>query len=191
MPDDMHHLSAWLQPLMVRLAGEMRLEAAVPLVVDKLHEDRDWLDEECQRTLIKIGTDSVVEGIYDAFLVAPWHFRLHSAGSLAGIHSDLCVTRCLDLLREEDEDGDLQVELGRALLAHFAYNALEPMRQLVLQRRNDAEVLPVQEELVVAATLMGVEFPEYVEWKQEVEDTTQWRRRVLAEECGLAEDPTE
>jgi len=191
MPDDMHHLSAWLQPLLVRLAGEMRLEPAVPLVVDKLHEDRDWLDEECQRALIKIGTDSVVEGIYDAFLVAPWHFRLYSAGSLAGIHSDLCVTRCLELLREEDEDGDLQVELGRALLAHFAYNAVEPMRQLVLQRRNDAEMLPVQEELVVAATLMSVEFPEYVEWKQEVEDTTLWRRRVLSEECGLAEDPTE
>lgn len=186
-PEDPQDLLAWLQPLMVRLAGEMRLERAVPLIVDKLHEDYDWLAEECQRSLIRIGTDNVVEAIFDAFPVAPWHFRLYASGSLAGIHSDPCVRRCLDLFGEED-DGDLQVELGRALLSHFAFDAVEPMRQLILQRRNDAEVLAIQEELITACTLMGVEFPEFQEWKDEVADTRQWRRRALIEQWGLSED---
>lgn len=186
-PDDTHQTLAWMQPLAARLAGEMRLEAAVDLLVGKLHEDYDWLDEECQRALVKLGTDGVVESIVETFPVAPWHFRLYASGALAGIHSDRSVVRCLDLLREED-DGDLQVELGRALLSHFAYDAVEPMRQLILQRRNDAEILAVQEELITACMLMGVEFPEFAQWKEEVEDTSQWQRRVLSEEldsrCG-------
>jgi hypothetical protein len=180
-PDDTHETMAWMQPLAARLAGEMRLEAAASLLVGKLHEDYDWLDEECQRALVKIGTDSVVEAIADTFPVAPWHFRLYAAGSLAGIHSNRSVIRCLDLLREED-DGDLQVELGRALLSHFAFDAVEPMRQKILDRRNDAQILAVQEELVTACTLMGVEFPEFAQWKEEVENTAQWQRRVLSEE---------
>ena len=37
----------WLEPLMVYLAGEMRYEPAVPLIIGKLHEDSEVLGEEC------------------------------------------------------------------------------------------------------------------------------------------------
>jgi HEAT repeat protein len=186
-PDDANELLTWLQPLLVRLAGEMRLEPAVPLLIDRLHEDDDWLNEECQRSLAKIGTDETVERIAEAYPVSHWSFRLFASSALAEIHSDRCVTTCLDLLREED-DGDLQIELGRALLSHFAYDAVEPMRQMVLDRRNDPEILAVQEELVTACLLMGVAFPELQQWKDEIEDTRLWRRRALMEQWDVLED---
>ena len=50
----------------------MRLEPAVPLLVDKLHEDGDWLNEESLWALIKIGTDSVVKGLTDEYLATGW-----------------------------------------------------------------------------------------------------------------------
>ena len=64
----------WLEPLMVYLAGEMRYEPAVPLIIGKLHEDSEVLGEECLDALVKIGTDSVICGVGEAFPSAPWSF---------------------------------------------------------------------------------------------------------------------
>ncbi len=187
LPEDPHHFLNCFVPLVVRLAGQLRLDCAVPSITDKLHEEHDWLNEECQRALIKIGTDDVVAAIVEAFPVAPWQFRLYAAGVLAGIHSDRCVTSSLVLLREEN-DGDIAIELGRALLSHFAYDAVTPMRRMILARRNEAEILTLQEELITACTLMGVDFPEFLEWKDEVVDTAQWRRRALREQWATTEE---
>ena len=54
--DVSHHQMGWLEPLAVRLAGRLRLESAIPLIIKKLHEDGDVLCEECSEALIRIGT---------------------------------------------------------------------------------------------------------------------------------------
>ncbi len=122
LPEDPHHVLNWFVPLVVRLAGQLRLDRAVAPITAKLHEEHNWLNEECQRALVKIGTDDVVAAIVEAFSVASWQFRLYASGALAGVHSDHCVTSSLALLREEN-DGDIEIELGRALLSHLAYDA--------------------------------------------------------------------
>ena len=50
----------WMATYAVMLAGEMRLIDAVPLIVAKMHSDADFLLEECEFALSKIGTDAVV-----------------------------------------------------------------------------------------------------------------------------------
>ena len=62
----------WLEPLTVRLAGDMRLLAAIPLLVQKLHEDGDLLNQECERALWKIGTDAVVEAVSADYAKSEW-----------------------------------------------------------------------------------------------------------------------
>lgn len=178
------HPMAFMEPLTVRLAGEMRLQAAVPLVIGKLREDADWLSEECKRALKKIGSDGVVKAIAEDFPKADWSFRLYSAAVLEGIHSDLCVESCLNLLRQE-KDKDIQTELGQAALSHFADEVVEPVRQLILHREMDSELLHLEENLVTTCTLMEVDFPELERWKEETRDTTAWRRKLLAQKCDL------
>ena len=47
LDDYSHHPMKWLEPLVVRLAGQAHLESTIPLIVAKLHEDGDLLNEEC------------------------------------------------------------------------------------------------------------------------------------------------
>jgi len=102
-----------LESLTVRMAGEMRLESAVPLIVKKLHEHDDLLHEEGERALWKIGTDDVVEAVGADYVQADWSYRLFANSVLECIHSDLTVAKCLELLPNE-EDTDLRVWLGQA-----------------------------------------------------------------------------
>ena len=52
----------WMQCFAARMAGEMRLEAAVPLLIAKLEQfvDADFMDEQCSRALVQIGGDDTI-----------------------------------------------------------------------------------------------------------------------------------
>lgn len=157
---------SWMEPLLVKLAGEMRFEAAIPLIVEKLKIDADYLNEQCVEALTKIGTNEVVEAVYAPFADEEWVYRLYASGALENIHSDLCVRRCLELLAVE-EDENIMIDLGMAALSHFAGEAIEPVRQLILEVEWDPEVGELQEQLVIVSELMGRHFPELDEWKED------------------------
>ncbi len=109
----------WLEPLMVRFAGLLRLEAAVPLIVGKLHEDDDLLAESCIEALSRIASDTVVAAVAEDFADAKRHFRLYATDVLESVHSDLAVQKSLDLMARE-RDRHIQERLAHAALSHFA-----------------------------------------------------------------------
>lgn len=166
---------AWLECFVVRLAGEMRLEAALPMLVEKLKADGgDLLNEECQRSLAKIGTDAAVEAICRDFASAPWHYRLYAAGSLSYIRSDLVVAKCLELLGHERSGDLIEADLILATLANFSDEGIERARQFTLTGNHE-----VRTELLAAATLLGVSFPELERWKaQQKQDAVERKRRA-------------
>ena len=169
----------WMECFAARMAGEMRLEAAVPLLVGKLKGDGgDSLNQECERTFVKVGTDAAVEAVCQGFAAAPWHYRLYASGSLADIRSDLVVTKSLELLEQEQSGEMVEANLIRATLQNFSSDGIE--RACRYTRAGDLEV---RRELLAAATLIGVSFPELAEWKAEekrrMEDRRQRRRVVL------------
>ena len=52
MEDYSHSPMKWMEPLVVRLAGQAHLESTIPLLVTKLLEDGgDILNEECAEAL--------------------------------------------------------------------------------------------------------------------------------------------
>lgn len=53
----------WMEPLVVRLAGEARLKSTIPLSITKLIEDGKLLNEECAQSLTQIGTPAMLEAI--------------------------------------------------------------------------------------------------------------------------------
>jgi hypothetical protein len=163
----------WVECFAARLAGEMRLEAAVPFLVGKLKDDGgDLMNEECQRSFVKVGTDAAVDTICQGFTAAPWHYRLYASSSLACIRSDLVVAKCLELLQQEQSGEMVEANLIRATLQNFSSDGIERGRQYTLA--GDKEV---RRELLAAATLTGVAFSELEEWRDQERRAAEDRRR--------------
>ncbi len=185
--EDYHHNPMkWLEPLMVRLAGEIQLDSTVPMLVATLVEDGgDLLNEECARALSRIGTPTVVSAVSEIYTESPHHFRLYAIGPLENIHSDLAVETCLKLLQREKDTG-IRVNLGFALLSHFSEKGIEEVRQLLLGRTLDSESRGLRNCLVENCTIMGERFPEYDEWKAAQRTESEEHRRQIEE---LEDDP--
>ncbi|KKO20996.1 MAG: hypothetical protein DCC43_12465 [Candidatus Brocadia sp.] len=166
----------WMTPLIVALAGKMRLTSAVPLIIEKLKIDSDFLAEECMFALSRIGTDSVIEAVSDVFSDTDSHFRSYASGIFRRIHSDLSVKRSLAFL-EKEEDYGIRTMLGMALLNNFAYDGLEIVRKLIIDEIYEPFITDLQEDLIIACTIMEERIPEYEEWKEAV-----GQRRAKAEE---------
>jgi SEC-C motif len=174
----------------IRLAGEMRLKAAVPALVELLKQDDEWLNEECERALTRIGGDDMTGLISHEFPTADWHFRLYGATVLEHTHSDLVVEKCLELF-DQEKDETIKVELGQALLAQFATEAIEPIRQFILQSTLDPEILDLRETLIAVSNVLGTDFPEREKWNSDQQTSREQRRRLFAEKYGLASQVVE
>lgn len=159
-----HNPMKWMEPLMVRLAGLLQMEAAIPAILGKLHEDDDVLAGHCIYALSRIGTDAVLAAVAGDFANAERHFRLYAANVFDNIHSDLAVEKTVSLLAGE-EDRQIRQDLAHAALSQFAWEATEPVRQLLRSQRLDFELRDLRDYLVETCTIMDVRFPEFDEWR--------------------------
>lgn len=176
--DDSNYPMNWLEPLAVRLAGQARLESAIPLIVAKLHEDADLLSQECAEALTRIGTPSVLQAVAEAFPNAEWHFRLYAAGVFADIHSDLAVETCLKLFHHEPNE-NIRGQIAQALLSQFAREGVELTRQLLVGRKLDFESRGLRSDLLETCAITGERFPEFDEWlAAEAAEREEHTRRV-------------
>jgi len=172
---------SWLEIYLVKLAGVMRLEQAVPLIVGKLHDMGEILSEECVDALGRIGTDAAAEAVAAGWSAAEWEYRLSAVSALEKIHADATVRQCLELLQQE-KDREIQTLLADALLAQLADEALEPARQMVERQAYDADYADLMGRIVAVSTIMEATFAELPLWKRQVEEKqarTEQRMREL------------
>lgn len=158
-----------MEEFMVILAGEMRLERAIPLIVTKLHALREVLSEQCIDALGKIGTDAAAEAVTNGWLESEWDYRLYATSALEKIHSDTTVRKCLELL-PKDKDLGIRTKLADALLCQFAEEVIEPVREMVQKRAYDDTITDLMGRLVGISAVLGVEFPEYPIWKKAADE---------------------
>jgi len=164
LDDYSHHPMKWLEPLVVRLAGQAHLESTIPLIVAKLLEDGgDLLNEECSKALTRIGTPAVLHAVAEAFPTAAQHFRIYATNPLEHIHSDLAVEISLKLV-EQEKDDLIRRELAHALLCQFASEGIEIARSLLVGRELDYDEKGLRNYLLETCTLTGERFAEYDEW---------------------------
>lgn len=180
----------WMEPLVVRLAGLVRCEATVPVIVGKLLEDGgDVLNEQCAEALTRIGTPSVLHAIADAYSTAIPSFRIFATMPLDRIHSDLAVEIAVRFFNEE-RDEYARCALARSLLCQFASEAIDVVRQVVrvtLPRRmlNLVEK-DLRHFLIETCTLTGDRFPEFDAWiASEKSEHEEHLKRLKS----LADDP--
>jgi hypothetical protein len=117
---------------------------------------------------VKIGGDVTISAVEGMFRQGDWHLCMAACNVLQHVHSDLAVNAALEFLPTE-EDGTIRAFLAAGLASQLAFEAIEPLRQLVLDGTYDESYADVKRDVVVAATLMDVEFPEREQWKVEVE----------------------
>lgn len=179
---------SWLEIFLVELAGEMRLVRAIPLIVAKLHDMGEILSEECVDALGMIGTDAAAEAITEGWLATEWDYRLYATSALEKIHSDMTVQKCLELL-PQDKDENIRTKLADAVLAQFAFEGIEPVRQMIERGEYDSSSLDLLRRLVAVSTIMDVTFPELPVWKREVEEKQARTERRMKEMSGFFQAP--
>jgi hypothetical protein len=168
--------SGWLGVMAVRMAGRLKLEEAIPYLVDVLSDPDLWANDDARRALVQIGTVSVVKALSSRYAAADSGLRLTIAFLLEDIHSNLSVRTCLDLL-DQEQDTALRGPLIQSVLMNFSTEGIEPARQFVLSMPKCPEVLEVRHDLLVASKMMGVEFPEFEAWTEDSKTDNEFRRK--------------
>ena len=169
----------WMEPLVVRLAGQAHLESAIPHIIAKLQEDGgDLLNEECAEALTRIGTPAVLHAIAEAF---PDGRTRTSASTPPGRWSTSTPTspwRCASTCSDRRRTTRFAGNLAHALLCQFAPEGIEAARQLLVGRELDFEERGLRDDLLETCTLMGERFPEYDEWlaAEKAEKEEHWKR---------------
>ena len=188
-------LMEWLEPRIVELAGEMRLEEAIPDLMRRLDEGYDVVIDEVGSALTKIGTDEVIQAVARKWRRRRTKWRMAVMDPLGHIHSDLAAESCLIFLARERKL-DVQVALGNSLLSQFCADTLELVHKMVLidEKKLDPEQLDLRWKLVAICTIMDMSFPEYKEWHRKALKTNYgWGERSY-ERIRLADsfrDPPE
>ena len=100
--DYSHHPMKWLEPLVVRLAGQAHLESTIPLIVAKLHEDAATFLTRNVPSLDQNRHPSRLARCCGGISQRPnTIFASMSPDPLEHIHSDLAVETCLSCCRRK------------------------------------------------------------------------------------------
>jgi hypothetical protein len=187
--DRLHDARKWLQPLMARLAGDIRLQAAIPLLVGNLGHPDSFLSDQSMFALAQIGGEAVVSLVCDQFPRASRDFRLYASDLLSMIHLDVTVERVLALLPAET-DLAIQLNLCEALIHHFSFEGIEPTRQLIKRHELTSDLRTLRSILIATCKIMETRFAEFDVWEAEAktDNEKEWARteelRKLAFEAG-------
>ena len=164
-----------LHGFVLRLAGEMRLRAAVPFLIKTLKLDDECFKEGCECALIRIGCDDVVDRLTANYRESNWHLRLSSAAVLEHIHTELAARKCLEFFATEP-DPILKPWLAVGAVSHFSSESIEPVRQFILESELDAEILELRDTLVAASMVMDADFPERDAWRTDESERRELRK---------------
>lgn len=156
----------WVEPQIVAVAGEMRLEEAIPLLMKRVRKEK--VMDDAFTALERIGNDAVVRALDQKWWDADQDTRCSYAILLEDIHTDESVRKCHAFLAGE-EDPEVQLLLANSLLGNYETDAIDLCWPLVADMDED-DLAPDQRDLryrlVAIATIMGKKFPHFDEWRK-------------------------
>jgi SEC-C motif len=155
--------------ILAMAAGEMRLEAAIPILAQNLREAEpdEWVCIESDTALSKIGTDAAVLAVVATWADGDWGQRLGATHVMGNIHCEISITKGLEYLATETDE-TVRTFLAAALLGQFAHEAVQSAYELVKNKTYNPFDCDLQEDLVAVSIVLGESFPEFQEWKKEV-----------------------
>ena len=173
----------WLEIFLVDLVGERRLREAIPLLVDRLRIDTDYLRERVMDAIGKIGDPEAVRLIREAFPNEPWHVKNYASGAIGRIKHPAAEEAILDIL-EIEEDLGIRTMLCIELCDMFSERGIEVIRRQI-HSGYDRTIVCLEDHLLTAARVLGVALPEADVWWVEREERERQRAEHQAEIAEL------
>jgi hypothetical protein len=184
--DFRHDARKWLQPLLAKLAGEMRLHAAIPPLVGNLGHPHSFLADQSMFALARIGSDAVVAAVCEQFPRAARDYRLWASDLLCKIHLDTTVRCVLELLPGET-DLAVRLNLCEALLDPFSFEGVEPARRMIKEHELTPDLRRLRSCLVAVCKILDSRFPEFDVWREQAGRDAQeeWARTQEIEKLAF------
>jgi hypothetical protein len=146
--------SFWRVGTAILAAGELRLDDAIPALLDCFDEDGDWINEAISSALARMGTPSAAERITDLYADGSWAKRLYLLGALERLRFSALEDRLPRLLEGEAED-DLRVRLAYILALYGTPKAVIRADGIAAEDPDDVERLEVASILYAQDVLAG------------------------------------
>ena len=174
----------WLETFLVDLVGERRLREAIPLLVDRLRIDTDYLRECVMEAIAKIGDPEAIRLIRTIFPTEPWHVKNYASGAMGKIRHPAAEEAILELL-EIEEDTSIRTMLCMELCEMFSQRGVEVVRRQI-HSGYDGMIVCLEDLLLPVAHVLGIELPEADAWRAEREEKErrQAERRAELDELG-------
>ncbi|WP_299742847.1 YecA family protein [uncultured Rossellomorea sp.] len=151
----------------VYMAGEMREESVVPLLVSlfKNEEEGDFLFEEIANTLVKIGTDLVVQEVEKIALYGnTFFYTLDVLGRIKTNEAEQALLRLFD----QTEDLTARTIMADNLCRHLSTDAI-PRIEVLIETGYEDGLLCLEESLYVNCVMNGIQHPKLPEWRHLLE----------------------
>jgi hypothetical protein len=194
-----HKLVEWLEPFIIRLAGMMRLTAAIPLLLDRLESDELTRSNHVALALVialaRMGDEAIGP------LAGRWarsnphgerssqQFRLFACAILERVRSDWAAKLLLTRITDHVELPAVRISAGHALLSQFACDAITPIRRLIRETRSEprGRRLDLYYHLLAACRVMNVSFSKFEDRYQKAV-AANWGRGHEVSQARLADE---
>ncbi|NQU21302.1 MAG: SEC-C domain-containing protein [Candidatus Nealsonbacteria bacterium] len=173
----------WLEIFLVDLVGQRRLSEAIPLLVDRLRIDTDYLRERVMEALGRIGDPEAVRLIRETFPSEPRHVKSYASGVIGRIKHPDVEEAILELL-EIEEDPGIRTILCMKLCDIFSERGIEVVRRQI-HSGYDRMIVCLEDHLLIVAHVLGVALSEADTWRAEREERERQRAERQAEMAEL------
>lgn len=161
------------------LAGELRDEAWIPVLIDKLSTGGDIICKNAADALAKIGTPAVAEALYERYCKKDGYFGLFAAPLLGQIKTKNAEDAILKLIQVEKDDDDAAVladSLGQLLSTKGI-----PQIQKYIKEGYSSCILSLEKTLYCNSVINCVELEDIAKYRQMLQDEREEFRKRSAE----------
>lgn len=158
----------WFSGIAIELAGMLRLESAIPRLIEHFDYDWDWWNESIQRAISKMRSRKTVELCADIYPSLEWHGRLYVCDVFENPRLPEIEPTLSRLLKEESND-DLRVELASALALLGTPTAQAKARAVYRENLEDPERFMIAEILYYQFNIEGINDRDLPRWRAKME----------------------
>lgn len=167
---------AYKEVYLSMLAGELRDEAWIPVLIAKLDSGGDLVCKTASEALAKIGTAAVAEAIYERYCLRKGYFSIFAAPLLGQIKTEAAEEAILKLLFTEEDKADAAVlvdSLGQLLSVRGI-----PLIQQYIEEGYSSCSISLEKTLYCDCVLNGVEIEDLAEYRKILRgERDEYRRR--------------
>lgn len=186
--DDEFLASDWAYGIWILAAGHLGIEEAVPMILEGMRMDWDWLNEEIPRALGKIGTDRCLEqtaAYYEDYFDVSLdedYVRLFLSNVFESVESSLAAELACRLL-EDEPDEYTRTNLATAIAVQLDGDKIGKVKEVLTEDPDYEDRKMLIDYLYTYAVLTETNPPEMGAWKDYLDEDAKWKYEMSHQGC--------